>query len=304
MRREKNARPFTLAIASGKGGTGKTTLATALAEAAGMGVTLRDCDVEEPNAHLFVQPHWSRHTEQNRPVPRIDAQRCSACGKCAELCQFNAIAVAGGRAMVFAELCHSCQGCRRICPEGAISDENMPMGSLDCGMQLKDPAAPINFISGKLAIGQVMAPPLIRAVKNVGAAEPLNILDCPPGTSCPMITAVRGSDFVILVTEPTPFGLNDLELAVETVRQLGLPFGVIINRADSGDSRVHDYCRTRGINIALEIPWKRSIAEAYSRGDSLCEKGAPAKPALPQLSATWPTTVSVPTAMLMPPICT
>jgi len=268
--KEHSCAPFTLAIASGKGGTGKTTLATALAEAAGMAVTLRDCDVEEPNAHLFVQPQWSRHSEQNRPVPLIDTQLCSACGKCAELCQFNAIAVAGGRAMVFAELCHSCQGCRRICPEGAISDKNMPMGSLDCGVQLKNPAAPINFISGKLAIGQVMAPPLIRAVKNVGAGEALNILDCPPGTSCPMITAVRGSDFVILVTEPTPFGLNDLELAVETVRQLELPFGVVINRSDTGNSEVRNYCRDNAINIALEIPWERSIAEAYSRGDSLC----------------------------------
>jgi MinD superfamily P-loop ATPase len=267
----QSAHPFTLAVASGKGGTGKTTLATALAEAAGAGVTLRDCDVEEPNAHLFVRPRWSRHTEQNRPVPQIDPQRCTACGKCAELCQFNAIAVAGGRAMVFAELCHSCQGCRRICPEGAISDKDMPMGSLDCGVQLKNPSAPINFISGKLAIGQVMAPPLIRAVKNVGAAEALNILDCPPGTSCPMITAVRGSQFVLLVTEPTPFGLNDLELAVETVRQLEIPFAVVINRADSGDARVRDYCRNQGIEIAMEIPWKRSIAEAYSRGDSLCE---------------------------------
>jgi MinD superfamily P-loop ATPase len=153
---------------------------------------------------------------------------------------------------------------------------DMLMGSLDCGVQLKNPATPINFISGKLAIGQVMAPPLIRAVKNVGAAEPLNILDCPPGTSCPMITAVRGSDFVILVTEPTPFGLNDLELAVETVRQLKLPFGVVINRADTGNSAVRDYCRDNDIAIALEIPWERSIAEAYSRGDSLCD----ASPAL------------------------
>lgn len=241
-----------------------------------MPVTLRDCDVEEPNAHLFVHPQWNRHSEQNRPVPQIDAQRCCACGKCAELCQFNAIAVAGGHAMVFAELCHSCQGCRRICPEGAISDREMPMGSLDCGVQLKNPAAPINFISGKLAIGQVMAPPLIRAVKKIGAAERLNILDCPPGTSCPMITAVRESNFVILITEPTPFGLNDLELAVETVRQLGIPFAVVINRADSGDNRVRTYCRDIDVSIALEIPWERSIAEAYSRGDSLCE----ASPAL------------------------
>lgn len=149
------------------------------------------------------------------------------------------------------------------------------MGSLDCGVQLKNPAAPINFISGKLSIGQVMAPPLIRAVKKVGAAERLNILDCPPGTSCPMITAVRDSNFVILVTEPTPFGLNDLELAVETVRQLKIPFAVVINRADTGDNRVRTYCRDNAISIAMEIPWERNIAEAYSRGDSLCE-AAPA----------------------------
>ncbi len=263
--------PFTLAIASGKGGTGKTTLATALAEAAGIPVTLRDCDVEEPNAHLFVQPQWHSHTEQTRPVPLIDAERCTACGACAELCQFNAIAIAGGRSMVFAELCHSCGGCRRICPEGAISDKEVAIGTLDCGTQRKNPAAPINFMQGKLAIGQVMAPPLIRATKNISAPEALNILDCPPGTSCPMITAVRGSDFVILVTEPTPFGLNDLELAVETVRQLQLPFAVVINRADIGDTRVRTYCDSNNINIALEIPWKRKIATAYSKGDSLCD---------------------------------
>ncbi|MDY0185546.1 MAG: ATP-binding protein [Desulfuromonadaceae bacterium] len=262
---------FTLAIASGKGGTGKTTLATALAEAAGIPVTLRDCDVEEPNAHLFIRPQWHCHTEQTRPVPQIDQERCTACGACAELCQFNAIAVAGGRAMVFAELCHSCGGCRRICPEGAISDKEVAIGTLDCGTQHKNPTTPINFIQGKLAIGQVMAPPLIRAVKHIKAKETLNILDCPPGTSCPMITAVRGSDFVILVTEPTPFGLNDLELAVETVRQLQIPFAVVINRADSGDSGVRSYCRSNNIDIALEIPWKREIAEAYSRGDSLCD---------------------------------
>ncbi|MDY0212179.1 MAG: ATP-binding protein [Desulfuromonadaceae bacterium] len=268
---KSNAPPFTLAIASGKGGTGKTTLATALAEAAGIPVTLRDCDVEEPNAHLFIRPQWHRHTEQTRPVPLIDQQRCTACGACVELCQFNAIAVARGLAMVFTELCHSCGGCRRICPEGAISDKEVPIGTLDCGTQRKNPAAPINFIQGKLAIGQVMAPPLIRATKNVAAEEALNILDCPPGTSCPMITAVRDSDFVLLVTEPTPFGLNDLELAVETVRQLLIPFAVVINRADSGDAGVRTYCHANNINIALEIPWKREIAEAYSRGDSLCD---------------------------------
>ncbi|MFA5700714.1 MAG: ATP-binding protein [Desulfuromonas sp.] len=263
--------PFTLAIASGKGGTGKTTLATALAEAAGIPVTLRDCDVEEPNAHLFIQPQWHSHMEQTRPVPLIDSERCTACGACAELCQFNAIAIAGGRSMVFAELCHSCGGCRRICPAGAISDKEVAIGTLDCGTQHKNPAAPINFMQGKLAIGQVMAPPLIRATKQVAANELLNILDCPPGTSCPMITAVRGSDFVILVTEPTPFGLNDLELAVETVRQLQLPFAVIINRADRGDAGVRTYCHANNIDIALEIPWKREIAAAYSRGDSLCD---------------------------------
>lgn len=278
--------PFTLAIASGKGGTGKTTLATAIAEAAGISVTLRDCDVEEPNAHLFIHPQWSKHTQQTRAVPCIDPERCCSCGACADFCQFNAIAIAGNKTLVFAELCHSCQGCKRICPENAISDRLMPMGSVDCGSKTIEPATAVNFIQGKLDIGQVMAPPLIRATKNIPAPEALNILDCPPGTSCPMITTVRNSDFVLLVTEPTPFGLHDLTLAVETVRQLQLPFAVVINRADSGDDGVKNYCRNNAIEIALEIPWKRHIAEAYSRGESLCSAAPELKDQIQQMLRT------------------
>lgn len=252
-----------IAIASGKGGTGKTTVSVALAQAFGEPVCLIDCDVEEPNSAFFLKPETESIQNVTVPVPDIDSQKCIACGACSNLCVFNAIAVAGKSAMVFPELCHSCGGCTRICPENAITEKPLKIGQLKRGI-----TGSIMAIEGKLKIGCAMAPPLIRAAKKAAPDLPI-IIDAPPGTSCPMITAVSGCDFVILVTEPTPFGLNDLKLAVETVQTLELPFGIIINRSDAGDDRVVEYCQREKISILLQIPESRKIAQAYSRGDSI-----------------------------------
>ncbi len=253
-----------IAIASGKGGTGKTTLAVALAQSFDRPVTLLDCDVEEPNASLFLTLENQMEKSVFVPIPEVDASRCTGCGKCAELCEFNALAVAGRSVLVFSELCHSCGGCARICPEHAITEQPRSIGTIRKGQ-----SGTIQLIEGRLNIGCAMAPPVIRAVKKEAASAPLVLIDCPPGTSCPMVTSITGADFVILVTEPTPFGLHDLTLAVETVRLLNLPFGVVINRADAGDDRVVRYCREQNIRLLLKIPELRKIAELYSRGKSM-----------------------------------
>jgi MinD superfamily P-loop ATPase len=253
-----------IAIASGKGGTGKTTLAVALALAWDGPVQLLDCDVEEPNAALFLTLENQAENPVSVPVPAVDSSRCTGCGKCAKICQFNALAVAGKSVLVFTELCHSCGGCVRVCPEKAITEVTLPVGTIRRGQ-----SGNIGFMEGRLKIGRAMAPPVIRAVKKSADPELPVLIDCPPGTSCPMITAVKGSDFVILVTEPTPFGLHDLKLAVETVRMLNIPFGVVINRSDAGDNRVVEYCKKENIRLLLQIPESRKIAEAYSRGEIL-----------------------------------
>lgn len=253
-----------IAVASGKGGTGKTTLSVALALVAPQPVRLLDCDVEEPNGHIFLKLENMVTEPVTVLVPDIDEEICTACGECAKICQFNAIISFGTKAMVFTELCHSCGGCVRVCPSGAITEIPKRIGSIDFGT-----TGQITLIQGLLDVGHAMSTPLIRAVKGIGDHEMLTIIDCPPGTSCPMIAAVRDADFVLLVTEPTPFGLHDLKLAVETVSELGIPFGVIVNRADAGDSRVFDYCTQENIPVLLKIPENRGVAEAYSRGESI-----------------------------------
>jgi MinD superfamily P-loop ATPase len=260
-----------IAIASGKGGTGKTTLAVALAQAWDGPVQLLDCDVEAPNASIFLSLENSSEQTVSVPIPVVDSSRCTGCGKCSAVCEFNALAVAGKTVLVFEELCHSCGGCARICPEQAITEQPCAIGKIRSGQ-----FGTIRLTEGRLDIGRAMAPPLIRAVKkNADPALPV-LIDCPPGTSCPMITAVKDSNYAILVTEPTPFGLHDLTLAVETMRLLKLPFGVVINRADSGDNRVVEYCKNENIRLLVQIPESRKIAEATSRGETLLS----AKPAL------------------------
>jgi MinD superfamily P-loop ATPase len=192
----------------------------------------------------------------------VDETKCDGCGKCAEICQYNALAALKTDVLVFPELCHGCGGCMLICPQAAITEGHREIGVLESGH-----AGIVAFVHGRLRVGEAMAPPLIRSVKKHATGEMLNIIDAPPGTSCPVITAVRGCDYVILVTEPTPFGLHDLKLAVETVREMRLPFGVLINRANIGDDRVRTYCVTEDIHILAEIPDDRRIAEAYSRGE-------------------------------------
>lgn len=264
-----------IALASGKGGTGKTTLSVALALASADPVQLLDCDVEEPNSHLFLNTKDTEKRGVTTPVPVIDQDACTHCGACARFCEFNALAALPSKTMVFADLCHGCGGCMRICPEHAISEEGKSIGTVSIETQDH-----ITFIQGLMNIGVAMAPPVIRAVKDHIDPNKTVIIDCPPGTSCSLITAVTGVDYAILVTEPTPFGLHDLSLAVETMRVLNIPFGVAINRSDSGDNRVVKYCESENIPVLLEIPESRNVAEAYSRGKSLIDALPEMKPAL------------------------
>ncbi len=253
-----------LSVASGKGGTGKTTVATNLAYVAaalGRHVAYLDCDVEEPNGDLFLKPHFTEKKAVKIGVPAVDESLCTGCGQCGKICQYSAILAMNRTVLTFPELCHSCGGCWEVCPSGAIKESFRQTGWLHIGT-----AGKIDFVKGLLNVGEVMSPPVIRCVKAAAPNAELIILDCPPGTSCPVIEAIRDSDFVLLVTEPTPFGLNDLRLAVETVRKLKLPFGVIINRADCGDNCTKKYCDDESIAILAEIPDVREVAEAYSRG--------------------------------------
>jgi MinD superfamily P-loop ATPase len=273
--------PRIIAIASGKGGTGKTTVAVNLAAVIEGPVTYVDCDVEEPNGHIFLKPTIETTKAVGIPVPVVDKGKCTGCGRCAEVCRYNAIACIKGKVLVFAELCHGCGGCTFACPEHAISEADHDIGVVETGR-----ANGIAFVQGRLNVGVAMSPPLIRATKEASPSDGAVILDAPPGTSCPVIAAVRDSDFVILVTEPTPFGLHDLTLGVETIRQIAIPFGVVINRCDIGDDRVTEYCRREHVPILLEIPEDRRIAEAYSRGRILVD----AMPELRSLfAALWQT---------------
>jgi MinD superfamily P-loop ATPase len=256
-----------IAVASGKGGTGKTTVATSLALAVNdRPVQLIDCDVEEPNAHIFMKPRIAKSEVVCVPVPVVDESKCTRCGKCAEVCQFNALAVLKDRVMIFPNLCGGCGACKLVCPENAISEKKREVGVIEFGS-----SNGIKFSHGKLNIGEAMATPVIRELKRRIGRECETIIDVPPGTSCPVIESVRGSDFVLLVTEPTPFGLNDLELAVEMLRALNLPHAVVINRSGTGDSGVDKYCQKQKIPIILRIPFDRRIAEGYSYGIRLIE---------------------------------
>ncbi|MEZ4598492.1 MAG: ATP-binding protein [Syntrophotaleaceae bacterium] len=258
-----------IAIASGKGGTGKTTVAANLAgifSRSGWGISYLDCDVEAPNSHLFLKPDISAHEPATTLIPKIDPTLCTHCGACADFCGYNALLCLSRQVLAFPELCHACGGCRLVCPMQAISEVPREIGKIDLGH-----AGSIAFARGLLNIGEAMSPPLIRALKAKATPAEVTIVDAPPGTSCPVIESIRDSDYVALVTEPTPFGLNDLQLAVEMVRALELPFGVILNRAGRHDRIVLDYCGQEKIPLLAQFPDDRRVAEAYSRGEMISE---------------------------------
>lgn len=257
-----------ISVASGKGGTGKTLIATsfALSLKDSDRVQLLDCDVEEPNDHVFLKPQITGSQAVSILVPRVDESKCTYCGKCAEVCAFHAIAVLGNHVLTFPQLCHGCRACSYLCPEKAISEESRETGVVEWGN-----SDGTGFVQGKLTVGEAMAPPIIRKVKEHANSDGTIIIDVPPGTSCPVVESVKGSDFCLLVTEPTPFGLNDLILAIETVRELGIPFGVVLNRTGIGDSKVEEYCEKENIPILLDIPLDTEIARLYSRGITLVE---------------------------------
>jgi MinD superfamily P-loop ATPase len=257
-----------ISVASGKGGTGKTLVATSLAISLKYKeqVQILDCDVEEPNDHILLKPVIAGSEPVNMLVPVVDKAKCTHCGKCAEVCVYKAIAVIANHVLTFPQLCHSCGACSYLCPEKAIIEEPRQTGVIEWGR-----AEGIDFAHGILTVGEAMAPPVIRELKKHANDKGIVIRDVPPGTSCPVVEAIKGSYFCILVTEPTPFGLNDLTLAVETVKELGIPYGIVLNRAGTGDSGVEEFCRKENLPILLSIPLDMEIARNYSRGITLVE---------------------------------
>ncbi|MDY6892354.1 MAG: ATP-binding protein [Chloroflexota bacterium] len=255
-----------LSIASGKGGTGKTLVASSFALSLEEQVQLLDCDVEEPNAHVFLRPVFTGSERVCVPIPVVDENKCNYCGKCAEVCAYNAIAVVKTSVLVFPQLCHGCGACSYFCPEDAISEVGREIGIVETGY-----SESIEFAHGKLNVGEAMAPPVIRKLKDHINDKGTVIIDAPPGTSCPVVESVKGSDFCILVTEPTPFGLNDLTLMVEVTRKLDIPCGILVNRSRGDDANIKQYCLDEGIPILLTIPLDRQIAYNYSRGITLVE---------------------------------
>ena len=256
----------TIAIASGKGGTGKTTIAanlTVIAARQGLPVRYVDCDVEEPNGHLFLKPQVIRREELYSSHPHVDENLCQACGKCAQICAFSAIAMMGKKVITFPSLCHDCGGCYRVCPHGALIESRRPTGTVESGC-----AYGADVITGRLNIGEPMATPIIKKLKLdlQDADDRFTIIDSPPGTSCPVIQAIHGVDYVLLVTEPTPFGLHDLGLAVDLLINMGMPFGVVINRSGASDYLVHEFCSQHHVDVLAEISDDRYIAQAYSQG--------------------------------------
>jgi len=267
-----------LAVASGKGGTGKTTIAVNLALSAGGRACLLDCDVEEPNAGLFLGGSLLESSPVTLPVPAIDPTLCDACGECSRFCSYSAIVSLVSGPLVFPDLCHGCGGCALVCPRKAIHERGHRIGVVERIRRDR-----VTLVQGRLDVGRPMAPPVVRAVRAKAPSHALTIIDAPPGTGCPAVAAVRGADFVLLVTEPTPFGLNDLKLAVEMVRLLGIPLGVLVNRAGAGDRRVYNFCRQERIEVLLELPDDRRIAEAYSRGELIVDTLPEYRPAFEML---------------------
>jgi len=270
-----------VAVASGKGGTGKTTVAASLSWVWDRPVTAVDLDVEEPNLHLFLNPELTGRQTATLEVPVADESKCTYCRACADFCQFKAISVLGSVLLTFPEMCHGCGGCMAVCPEKALSSGVRELGEILWGQA----DGRIGFFMGRLRVGEAMSPPLMRAVtaklSELSAADQADVvIDAPPGTSCPAINAVLPSDLILLVTEPTPFGFYDFRLAHEAFRPRQKPMAAIINRAGVGERSIYDYCRSANIPILAEIPFDRRIAEAYSRGRIVAE-------ALPEMTSVF-----------------
>jgi len=249
-----------VSVASGKGGTGKTSVAVNMALSIS-NLQLLDCDVEEPNAHLLLHSNMHRIEPVYVLVPSVNEELCYHCGECANFCQYNALFSTSEKVLFFPELCHSCGGCIIACPRQAIAEEKSRIGTLKFGA-----VGELKLVYGELDVGKPLVVPLIKAVKKQIDNNKNVIIDAPVGTSCPVIETVRGSDFCLLVTEPTPFGLHDLKITVEVLRKMEVPFAVIVNRAGIGDKKVNTYCKKENICILLEIPYQRKIAELYSKG--------------------------------------
>jgi MinD superfamily P-loop ATPase len=266
MAEKLNKRSVCIAVASGKGGTGKTMVSLNLAAMFGGPVQLADCDVEEPNVNLFLYCASGNPTEVTMQVPEVDAALCTGCGACGELCQFRGIISLGSKALVFPELCHGCGGCARVCPTGAITERPQLIGKVIVGEY-----GQIRMVEGRLEVGVSLVPPVIRAVREQLLDSIPAILDAPPGTSCPVVATMRNVDYVVLVTDPTPFGLHDLKLAVATVKEMGLPCGVVINRAGDDQVGLKQYCNSENLPVLLTIPEDRLIAEVVSRGELISQ---------------------------------
>jgi MinD superfamily P-loop ATPase len=258
-----------IAVASGKGGTGKTTVAVALAlglSKHGRSLQFVDCDVEEPDADLLLKPVPGEDEPVEVAVPQVEEAVCTGCGKCKEICRYNAVAVVKGKALIFENLCHACGGCLLVCPEGAVTEKKHRIGTVTAGKRDS-----IHFIKGALDVGEPMATPLVRAAKARADRERPAVLDAPPGTACPVIATVKGCDYCLLVTEPTPFGLYDLELMLRLVEELGLPAGIIINKDDDWSVHIERLAARYEFPVLMRIPFSREIAENYSRGVPLSE---------------------------------
>lgn len=252
-----------ITVSAGKGGTGKTTVATnlALALRKEYDVEFLDCDVEEPDAGIFLKPDFESSQPVNIRIPEVSDETCTYCGQCSDACEFNAIATFGENVLVYPELCHGCGLCSLVCPVDAITERDKKIGEIRMGR-----AGAIDYYEGDLIVGEPMATPIIKELKKRTSHNRISILDSPPGTACPVIESLHGSDFALLVTEPTPFGLHDLKLSVDVAREIGVPVGVVINRDGIGDANVERYCKEENIPILLKIPNDREIAELYSNG--------------------------------------
>ncbi len=255
-----------ISVASGKGGTGKTLVATSLAMSLGKRVQILDCDVEEPNVHVLLRPTIVQSNPVCIPVPVVDGTKCNYCGKCAQVCAYRAIAALPETVLVFPELCHGCGACSYLCPEKAIFEEGREMGVVETGH-----CGQIEFVQGKLTVGEAMPTPVIREAKRYINPARTAIIDVSPGTSCPVVESIRGSDFCLLVTETTPFGFHDLTLAIDMVEALGIPCGVVLNRSGNTYNRIEEYCLEKDITLLMTIPLDIEIARLYSRGITLVQ---------------------------------